>query len=217
MQKLKTIINNFLDILFPRTTLQKKIDNISDTEVLQLARPNTIINTDIIAVFDYKDKLIKEMIWSLKFRGRKNLANIFAKILYDEIIAETAELEIFNNFTQPILISIPLSKKRLNERGYNQSDLIAQKISILGTGYLDLKRKNLVRIKNTPPQSSFKNRRERLKNLQDCFAVRNPHEIKGRNVVLIDDVTTTGATIKEASKALKQAEVKKIIAFTVAH
>ena len=71
--------------------------------------------------------------------------------------------------------------------------------------------------KNTEHQARIKDRRARLKNLSGSFAVKNEGLIKNKNIILIDDITTTGATLAEAKKILKQAGVRKVIAFTVAH
>ena len=75
----------------------------------------------------------------------------------------------------------------------------------------------LIKIKETEHQANIKERKDRLKNLSGSFSVKNAEMIKSRNIILIDDVITTGATLSEARKTLKQFGAKKIIAFTVAH
>ena len=74
-----------------------------------------------------------------------------------------------------------------------------------------------IKNKETIHQANIKNRNIRLKNLIGSFIVKNKEEIKNRNIILIDDITTTGATLNEARKTLKKAGAKKIVAFTVAH
>jgi len=66
-------------------------------------------------------------------------------------------------------------------------------------------------------QAQIENRQKRIKNIIGSFAVKNKDIIKNRNIILIDDVTTTGATLNEAKKVLREAGAKKIIAFTIAH
>ena len=184
----------------------------------------------IFPLFDYRHIPIKKSIWLLKYKGKKRLAGIFAEIMYGKIIEELSELSALSNFREPILIPIPLSKRRFRERGYNQAELICKELTKLDLNTnlrysVDTKlernfyfEKNvLIKIKETEHQANIKNRRERLKNLSDSFFVKNPEIIKGRNIILIDDVITTGATLNEAKKILKQSGAKKIIAFTVAH
>ena len=113
-----------------------------------------------------------------------------------------------------LIIPVPLSKNRLKERGYNQAELIAEyfsekiKIQICAGA--------LMKTKDTPAQVSVKNRKERLKNLDGAFAVKNPELVEGKNIILIDDVSTTGATLREAKKTLKLAGAKKVLALVVA-
>jgi len=177
----------------------------------------------IFPFFDYRDKTIKKAISLLKYGGKRSLARVFAEVMYGRIAEELADLNIMENFDNALLIPIPLSKKRLRERGFNQSLLIAQNLieidertnHILPT--LTLEKNVLIKPKETTHQAHIKNREERLKNIVGSFALKNENLIKDKNIILIDDVTTTGATLSEAKKILKRAGAKKVIAFTVAH
>ena len=71
--------------------------------------------------------------------------------------------------------------------------------------------------KDTATQHSIKNRRERLRNLQGMFEIKNTADIKGKNIVLIDDITTTHGTLLEAKRVLRANGAKKILGFTIAH
>ncbi|MDO8659225.1 MAG: phosphoribosyltransferase family protein, partial [Candidatus Parcubacteria bacterium] len=152
-------------------------------------------------------------------------AKIFAEILYEKIIEELSDLIVMENFRNIILIPIPLSKKRYRERGYNQAELICReliKINNLRHGVdMKLEKDILIKPKETEHQARIENRRERLKNIIGSFAIKNEKlslsKIKNKNIILIDDITTTGATLNEARKVLKQNGARKIIAFTVAH
>ncbi|MBY0376639.1 ComF family protein, partial [Patescibacteria group bacterium] len=75
----------------------------------------------------------------------------------------------------------------------------------------------LLRIKDGPHQARIENRSERLKNIVGVFATNKNFDVKNRNIILIDDVTTTGGTLSEAKKVLKEAGARKVIAFTIAH
>ncbi|MBU0999165.1 hypothetical protein KKG24_02555 [Patescibacteria group bacterium] len=175
----------------------------------------------IFPIYDYRHPAIKKSLWLLKYKGKKRLAKIFAEIIYEKILEEFSELSVLQNFTEPILIPVPLSSKRYQERGYNQAQLICQEIIKINSlrEKIDMQLENniLIKIKETEHQARIKNRNERLKNLIGSFAVKNSELIKNRNIILIDDITTTGATLTEAKKVLKQADARKVIAFTVAH
>lgn len=175
----------------------------------------------IFPLYDYRHPAIKKSLWLLKYKGKKRLANIFAESIYGKILEELSELSVMENFVEPILIPIPLSPKRYRERGFNQVELICReliKLNALHHG-ADFKLENniLIKPKETEHQARIKDRRARLKNLSGSFAIKNEEKIKNRNIILVDDITTTGATLSEARKILKKSGAKKIIAFTVAH
>ena len=112
-----------------------------------------------------------------------------------------------------IVVPIPLHYRRERQRGFNQSKLLADEIS---------KKFNiqvvecLKRIKNNDPQAKLKSNNEREKNISGCFKIINPEMIKNKNILLVDDVFTTGATINEAVKILKENSARRIIAIVVA-
>jgi len=172
----------------------------------------------VFPLYDYQCPKIKKIIHLLKYQKRRTIARTFVEILYLRILEELADLKLLENFNDPILIPIPLTKKRLRERGFNQALLLAQQlIKKDNEKNFKLEKDVLIKIKNTKPQASIESRNERLKNIIGCFLVKNPKKVKGKNIILIDDVFTTGATLSEAKKVLKKAGAKKIIAFVLAH
>lgn len=216
-------LNTILDIVFPVNCVscEKRGSDLCLKCLLSSPAAERESANWIFPLFDYRHLPIKKSIWLLKYKGKKRLAGIFAEILYERIIEELSELSVMENFRQPILIPIPLSKKRYKERGYNQAELICReliKINNLRHGVdWKLEKDILIKIKETEHQANIKDRKDRLKNLANSFSVKNPEIIKNKNIILIDDVTTTGATLTEAKKILKQSGAKKIIAFTMAH
>jgi ComF family protein len=171
----------------------------------------------IFPIFDYRHPPIKKALWLLKYKNKKTLAKIFAEILHSKILEELSDMALLENFTNPLLIPIPISKKRYRERGYNQSLLVCKELIRIDKENFDLESSVLIKNKETEHQARIKNRNERLKNIIGSFETKNENKIKNRNIILIDDITTTGATLNEAKKILKESGAKKIIAFTVAH
>ena len=214
------ILNTILDIVFPVNCIFCKkrgedfcIDCINSAKDAERESAKWIF-----PLYDYRHPPIKKALWFLKYNKKKKIASIFAKIMYHIILEELSDLSIMENFKNPILIPIPLTKKRQRERGYNQTELIAKKLIELDDNEnFILKNDILIKNKETIHQANIKNRNIRLKNLIGSFIVKNKEEIKNRNIILIDDITTTGATLNEARKTLKKAGAKKIVAFTVAH
>ena len=213
-------INTILNVIFPVNCLScGKSGTDLCTKCLagspQAERENP---NWIFSLFDYRHPPIKKAIWLLKYKGKKSIANVFIEILHGRILEELSDLSIMENFREPILIPIPLAPKRKRERGFNQAELLCQKIVKLDKNEnLILEKNVLIKPKDTEHQAKIENRTKRLKNILGSFAIKNPEKIKNRNIILIDDVATTGATLNEARRILKQAGAKKIIAFTIAH
>ncbi|MDR2335830.1 MAG: ComF family protein [Burkholderiaceae bacterium] len=112
-----------------------------------------------------------------------------------------------------LVLPVPLSRERLAERGFNQALLLARHLALPGTLHSRL----LQRVRHPSAQSRL-GRRERLRNLQGAFAVepRMAHRLAGRDVLLIDDVMTTGATLQAAALALRGAGARSVSAWVLA-
>ena len=161
------------------------------------------------AATNYKDESAQSLIKALKFEGISDAAKPLAELIFQ--FTGTLPLDIFEN---SILVPIPLRPARLRERGYNQSELIA---NILGEKMnLPIKKHILIRTKLTKPQSEARSHEEREINVSNCFSLKNPAEISGRKIVLIDDVITSGHTLYQAAQTLRAGGAGKIIALTVA-
>jgi ComF family protein len=157
---------------------------------------------------DYQNQAVKNLVWFLKYHRWQSIINILEPIINNYLDILNCDLK---NFT---VIPIPLHPDRLKERGFNQSELLAGTISEKTGAVLD--KNNLKRIKSTKNQAELKNIDERVENIKNCFALNDPKEIENKNIVLVDDVFTTGSTMSEAVKILKTAGAKKIIAFVFA-
>ena len=166
-------------------------------------------------IFDYqKDKLAKNLIHALKYNSVKEIANTFYAALESERLN-------FKKLSAPgqidFIMPIPLHARRLRERGFNQSELIAKKIAeITERPIIDgvVKRKIYRR-----PQMEVKNRPARIKNTQNIFEcvqdVQHPM-LNNKTILLVDDVATTGATLKECARVLKNTGAAKVLSFTLA-
>lgn len=220
------ILNTILDIIFPVHCLGcGKRSSLLCLDCLSLFPMAERESAKwIFPLYDYRHPPLRKSLWLLKYNGKKTLAKIFGELVYARLVEELSELALLENFRQPILIPIPLSAQRHRERGYNQAELICREIIKLdGVAHLrhgvnmQLQNNILIKPRETEHQARIKDRRARLRNIQGSFTVQNAGLIQSRNIILIDDITTTGATLSEARKVLKQAGARKVIAFTVAH
>lgn len=157
--------------------------------------------------FNYESSARNGII-GLKFNGRRECAGFFAKSMADLI----KNNEIYKNFDY--IIPVPVSKRKKQTRGYNQCELIGEKMAeILGK---PLMVGNLVRVKETKTQSLLSDKRQRIDNVKGVFELRDKETVKGKTILLVDDVYTTGATINECAKVLKGASAKKVLCVTAA-
>lgn len=212
LDKLKRVV---LDILFPTPGLPSNI-RLNDTlfcptcrarlpEAKKVCHKNSQFLLGAAAKYENE---IKEMIWQMKYRGRHALAEPLAQLILRYLEACNLKLETYS------VVPIPLSKERLRGRGYNQSELIAR--SVAGKFNLKMETGALVRQKHTPPQAEARGWDERKKNIAGCFGVLRPELVEGRNIILIDDVFTSGATMSEATHQLKDFGAKKILGLVIA-
>jgi competence protein ComFC len=161
----------------------------------------------IRSVYAYGGPL-QEAVLRLKLDKKTLLAPFFA----DRIAR--ADLDGVDLRNQDFLVPVPLHKNRQAGRGFNQSQLIARRLSRL----LDvpLASFHLHRTRPTPSQFQMATRKQRRENVKNAFAVGSRHPFDGKKLCLVDDVVTTGATLQECARALASAGAGRIVAVTLA-
>jgi competence protein ComFC len=214
------ILNTILDWIFPRLCLScgKSGSDLCISCLVGSPAAERECAEWIFPLYDYRYPIIKKSVHLLKYKGRHALAGVFAESLYGRMLEELSELSVMENFKNAVLIPIPLSPARLRERGFNQAGLLCRElVKIDGELNFELEKDILLKPKETIHQAHVENRAERLKNIIGSFIVAHPEKIKDRNIILIDDVITTGATLSEAKKVLQKSGANKVVAFTIAH
>lgn len=153
------------------------------------------------------DDTIKRCIHLFKYEGKLQMVNLLGKLMVDFANKNINAHEI------DLIVPVPLHPKKLRERQFNQSEVLASYLA----KRLNKKiaKDKVKRIKYTMPQTELK-RDERIKNVDGAFLAKDGHDLKGKTILLIDDVFTTGATLHECAKALKNAGAKKVVAFALA-
>ena len=138
------------------------------------------------------DGVMRQAIHQLKYRNLRALVEPLAKLLNDYLIT--------NPMPGEVLVPVPLHQKRLRERGYNQSSLLAKELSKLTN--LPVVDDCLIRQRHAPPQARTATVDERRNNVAGAFTCRD-HRLRGKQVLLTDDVSTSGATLDACAAALK--------------
>lgn len=160
----------------------------------------------ITSIFDFKDPLIKRVIHASKYYHRKDL-------LPPLVLELAQELKHVPDIHLYALVPIPMPRIRKLLRGYNQSELIAQQLSTLLS--IPASTSILGRIKTPLRQAVTKTKTERMKNQHGSFGIVDG--AYSTHIILIDDVTTTGATLVEARNILLKNGAQSVLAYTLAH
>lgn len=165
----------------------------------------------LICAAKYKD--VSRFVHLFKYNFVSDLGTPLGKIII--------KIFLTNNFPLPdLIIPVPIHRRKLKWRGFNQAEILAQTISQnLTPGFiLPVRPDILIRRKNTRAQMKIKNYSERLANVHNIFAIapKKENEIRNKKILLIDDVATTGATILECAKILKSAGAKEVYGAVIA-
>ena len=158
-----------------------------------------------VSVFLYKSP-IDGFIRKLKFDNGKYLAETLSNFIASEVVKMGVNFDY--------VIPVPLHPSRKKKRGYNQSELLCT--SLKRKLLLNVDNDILIKSRNTLSQAGL-SRNERIENLEDAFEVKDKSKIKGKVLLLVDDVFTTGTTINECSKILLDAGAKEVYSITLAH
>ncbi len=170
--------------------------------------------TRVRAAFEYTDR-IREAVALFKYQSRLSLAKPLERHLFEAF--ETW----FSQESIDIILPIPLHKKKARQRGFNQSFLLVRnfpslyrkKYGVVPPWTMDIR--SLARARYTPSQTGL-DIRQRQKNLKQAFAWRSHQDLKGKNVLLVDDVYTTGSTCHAAGRTLKAAGAQGVFALVLA-
>ena len=151
------------------------------------------------------DGTVRRAVHDLKYRSIKSLSDPLAALMANYLQGNKVPGDTF--------IAVPLHSRRLRQRGYNQSALLAGKLSKLTA--MPICEAGLLRVKDSLPQARTINVDERRKNVKSAFSCQGS-ELKGKSLILIDDVCTSGATLEACAVALKKAGAVSVWGFTLA-
>lgn len=173
---------------------------------------------------DYQNNILAKSIKAYKYRFIRELSSPLSGIMLSFLEGILKEPEknyfypqcdksFFEEFQSSLVIPVPLHKKRLNWRGFNQADILAEEMAREFS--LELEKEGLVRTKFWRPQTSL-NKEDRFKNIAGSFAWQK-EKLKNKNIILIDDVCTSSATLNECAKVLKENGAKKVWGLVLAN
>jgi ComF family protein len=225
---LQNLIDYIKDFFFPKICIVTNIklnpnnsnDFIDDKVLNQLEKlkPDDLLEMRRKVKSDYfnsflafgNENSVQTVIHYLKYKGFSKIGNFLGSYFGNELLKISQRIKGYD-----IICPVPLYKTKVRERGYNQSEFICSGINSIS----NIKQINnlVTRIRHTKSQTHLKYF-ERLSNVKDAFKINNEYKnkISGKKILLVDDVVTTGATINEVVKVLRNENVKEISAFSIA-
>lgn len=169
--------------------------------------------TRFLCGYPLKNSVARALVYTYKYRHGAMLHGIIFSLMQKWLSRHYLET-LFSHQSSFIVIPVPLHTKRLNQRGFNQAELLAKDFS---SHYrLSIKAAVLARIKHTQSQVGVQNREAREKNMECAFAVTDALAVKGMKIILVDDVYTSGATMRACSIALRSAGALEVWGLTFA-
>ena len=166
-------------------TKNKIINDETEKKLLEIKKFRKLNN--IYYVWDYNE-YFKKLIFNYKYKRKKKISKLIAELIYKEFyyVLEKEKIDI--------VISVPINKKRKSERGFNQVDEILKALNI---NYIEIER-----IKNTEKMHKILDEKQRQENIKGSFKINRNVDLKNKNILLVDDIITTGATLKEIKNSI---------------
>ncbi len=196
------------DLIYPKGPVITRLETLDGVGLIKELPASNLNGPWTRAVFNYKDSRVRALIWEIKYRGNKKLIARAAEALLISLRGMRPPNELF-------LLPIPMHAGRRRTRGFNQSALLVEAML-----RKDINLKNgegiVEKIRHTEAQSTLPRGKRKI-NLVGAFRVVNPSLVTDKDFLLIDDVTTTGATFSEISKVLREAGARSVAVLALAH
>jgi len=207
VETLLRIGKDILSLILPPRRSEALLAGYDNTTILSKFSPIELAE-GFYALSSYKDPLVAAVIWELKYRKSARAAALLGAALKDALTTLGDDVELGH----VEIVPVPLSEVRLKSRGFNQIELVLREtLPLPHHSYSHA----LLKTRETKPQTKLP-RRARLENLSGAFSVSKSID-SSHTYVVVDDVTTTGATLMEGKRALQQAGARDIVLIAFAH
>jgi competence protein ComFC len=195
-----------LDILAPPRRTEKLLRTMTVRELRTLT-----LRGERSGSLPYHDPRVRALVWELKYYANMQAATLAGVLLSEVLIAIASE-----SLGKPVLVPIPMHHARKRERGHNQTELLCEAALVHAKDFYTYTPDALVRTRATLPQQGLA-QHLRLTNIEGSMDVADAQTIRGKVCVVVDDVSTTGATFAEATRALKKAGATRVECVALAY
>jgi len=214
-----TVVQTLLQMVFPQPKKLRLYESLHSNALARTSTRSIVhLGHQVVAPLPFDHALVSGAIHAAKYHGHDRAAELLGCAIAPFVAEELAERRMFGTYSDALIVPLPLHKNRERERGYNQATRIAHAlIAELNDDTLQVRADILQRVKHTAPQAQQTSRLKRSENVRGAFAVHEPEQVRGRYLLLLDDVVTTGATLHAAREAVIQAGARDVLLVAAAH
>lgn len=217
----RALVSTILDVVFPaKRAKQRQWELMRPAQfehaATKSAHDAVLASANALALFSYNDPLVREALHALKYSGEKSVAALFGALIADHLKEELSGHMLLSE-KMPLLVPVPVTFGRHIERSYNQTELIAREVAARLPEHVEHAPGVLARTAFHGSQALAPTRRERSENVRGVFSVKDQNTVRGRDVILLDDIITTGATTNEAAATLLGCGARSVSCIAVAH
>lgn len=202
------------EIFVPEDTKIKSLLNLEPDLMRNLLPKSAVYSKDIVVLFDYQNKVVRFLIKSIKYKNNFSLRKRVALYLYEELLDIASDVTLFYG-SSPLLLPMPMSDGEKRGRGFNQCEEIVSEIKKLSGENIETSFVTLNKTRETDRQTTLSRQKREINVRNSMYADKKT--VQGRVCIVLDDVFTTGATLKEARRALMEAGSKCVIGLFIAH
>ncbi len=200
---LQDIFLSVLDVILPEKERAARVRNRTIADFVLCPTVHELRGEHIITLLNYKDAGVSDLVRALKYEQSNHAAGLCALALADYLREEVSNMRTFSP-KQILIMPVPLHRDRVRERGFNQVEKVLSRLpEDFKNGQLSTLTTNTLQRTRATPQQTRLSRSDRLKNVSGAFEISSD-SINGTHVILIDDVTTTGATLTSAARPLRK-------------
>ena len=181
-------------------------------------RPFRDTRVATISLFPYRTPSIHYSIYQMKYRNKRSYIPLFGNLLAETLVDLLAELADTHHFVDPLLLVVPSSRASINKRGMHTNHELARAACKAGlVHWVEYYPNLLTQASRKYKQTQLTRRSDRLENPRGAYHLRKASYVDNRNIVLLDDVRTTGATVDEITRVLRASGARRVLRITLAH
>lgn len=203
MNYISSIVTPLFDLLLPPRRTERLSRTLSKDTLFALASPD--------GTLPYHDERVTALVWEIKYRKNAQALSLAGAFLAEQALAIASE-----SLDKPVLVPVPMHDARRKARGYNQTELLCTAIMKASPNAFHYAPDAIIRSRNTVPQQGLPKHR-RLKNILGAMDIADSKQVEDKICIVVDDVSTTGATAHETKRALLEAGASEVHILTLAH